>query len=94
MQKRKRGLNIETKKSKEVSRSLDDVTTIITVFYTLIYLAILFIEMLEVNIRTNLYVVVGFYILTIVYELFAYSSVYSAIKDTQNIVKEKFNNKK
>lgn len=90
----KRGTNVENRKSKEVARSLDDTTTLITIFYTLIYLAIIFIEMFEVAIRTNLYVVVGFFILTIVYELFAYSSVYSAIRDTKNLVNEKFSQKK
>jgi len=90
----KRGVDIDKKKSKEVSRSLDDITTVVTVFYVLIYLGILFMESFIDDIKINLYVAIGFYVLTVVYELFTYSAVYSAIRDTKKLISEKFAIKK
>lgn len=85
----KRGVNVDNKKSKEVARSLDDMTSAFMVFYGLVYLGLVFtMDYFVKTLATNLYVAIGFYILTLVFELFIYVAVDKAIKDTQKIVKE------
>src|SRR5574344_1383635 len=79
----KRGVNIDKKKSNEVSRSLDDSTTIMLVFYGLIYLGIMLVECFNSSITSNIYITIGFYVLTIIFELFMLVLVDSAIKETK-----------
>lgn len=55
------------------------------VFYTLIYLGIMFSEFFIDTIKTNLYVALGFYVLTIIFELFIFIAVDKALKDTRKI---------
>lgn len=78
---------------KEIQRSFDDSTVIITVFYGLIYLITEFIDILKENVRHNPYFIIGFFIITIVYELFIYLSIYNARKDTAKKLEEKYNKK-
>lgn len=85
----KRGTDIDTKKSKEVSRSFDDITTVLLVIYALIYLGILFMEYFVDTIKINIYVAIGFYALSIVVQLFMFVAVDSAYKDTKKIIAEK-----
>lgn len=88
----KRGVNIDKKKSNEVSRSLDDSTTIMLVFYGLIYLGIMLVECFNSSITSNIYITIGFYVLTIVFELFMLVLVDSAIKETKQLIKETIKN--
>ena len=78
---------------KEIQRSFDDSTVIITVFYGLIYLITEFIDILKEDVRHNPYFIIGFFIITIVYELFIYLSIYNARKDTAKKLEEKYNKK-
>ncbi len=55
----------------------------------MVYLIILFFEELNNNVYNNIYVIVGFFILTIIYELFLYLSVYNASKETSEILNKK-----
>ena len=84
----KRAINPDNKKSKEVNRSADDITTVSTVIYALIYLGIMFIEQLKHNMTSNMYVIVGFYALTIIYELICASSIKSANKETKELIEK------
>lgn len=84
----KRGINIDNKKSNEVSRSLDDSTTILLIFYGFIYLGIMFVECFNNSITSNIYITVGFYILTIIFEIFMIVLVDSAIKETKQLIKD------
>jgi len=86
----KRGSNADIKKSKEVSRSFDDITTGMMVFYSLIYLGIMFSEYFVDTIKTNLYVAIGFYVLTLLFELFIFISVDKAVKDTDKVISDNF----
>lgn len=88
----KRGTDIDTKKSKEVSRSFDDITTVLLVLYALIYLGILFMEYFDDTIKINIYVAIGFYVLSIIVQLFMFIAVDSAYKDTKKIITEKLKN--
>lgn len=84
----KRAINPDNKKSKEVNRSADDITIVSTVIYALIYLGIIFIEQLKHNMTFNMYVIVGFYVLTIIYELICTSSIKSANKEMKDLIEK------
>lgn len=76
-------------KSKIVKRSYNDVSSVATVIYALIYLIILFIENITKKTYQNIYVIIGFLILTFIYEMFLYLSIYNAKKETSEILNKK-----
>lgn len=76
-----RGLNADTKESLVIQRSFDDSSTLITFFYGLVYLIIQGIDMFNEGIINNTYVIVGFFIITILYELFTYLTINDARKE-------------
>ncbi len=75
--------------SKKIKRSYNDSTTIATVFYALIYLAIEFIDTLNNSVRDNVYLVCGFYAITLFYELIVFLSIRNAMKETSKLLNEK-----
>lgn len=85
----KGNLDTDIDKSKLIKRAYNDTTAISIVFYGMVYLIILFFEELNNNVYNNIYVIVGFFILTIIYELFLYLSVYNASKETSEILNKK-----
>lgn len=89
-----RGLNVDTEESKVIQRSFDDITTLSTVFFGLIYLIIQGIDAWKDNIINNSFVIVGFFIVMIVYELFTYTAIYNAKKETAKLLEKKYNKKK
>ena len=82
-------LDTDINKSKTIKRAYTDSTAIAIVFYGMVYLIILFFEQLNSNVYNNIYVIVGFFILTLLYELFLSLSVYSASKETSEILNKK-----
>lgn len=76
-------------KSKIVKRSYNDTTTLATVFYGMIYLIIEFFDSINVNLKDNIYLIIGFFIITILYELFIYLSIKNANKETSEILNKK-----
>lgn len=89
-----RGLNTDTEESRVIQRTFDDTTTLSTVFFGLIYLIIQGAECWKENITNNPYIIIGFFIVMIVYELFTYVAIYTAKRDTAKLLEEKYNNKK
>lgn len=89
-----RGLNVDTEESKVIQRSFDDITTLSTVFFGLVYLIIQGIEAWKDNIINNPFVIIGFFIVMIVYELFTYLAIYNAKKETAKLLEKKYNKKK
>ena len=89
-----RGLNADVDDSKTIQRSFDDITTLSTVFFGLIYLIIQGVEVWKENITNNPIVIIGFFIIMIVYELFTYLAIYNAKKETAKLLEKKYNNKK
>ena len=85
----KGNLDTDINKSKIIKRAYNDSTAIAIVFYGMVYLIILFFEQLNSNVYNNIYVIVGFFILTLLYELFLSLSVYSASKETSEILNRK-----
>ena len=78
----KRGKDSDIDKSKIIQRSFDDTTTLSTVFYGIIYLIIMFIDTFNENIKNSPYVLIGFFVITIIYELFIYLAIDNANKET------------
>ena len=89
-----RGLNADTEESKVIQRSFDDTTTLSTVFFGIVYLFIQGIECIKENIINNPYVIVGFFIVMIIYEVFTYLSIYVAKRDTAKLLEKKYNHKR
>lgn len=89
-----RGLNADTEESKVIQRSFDDTTTLSTVFFGIIYLFIQGIEYWKENIIHNPIVIIGFFIVMIIYELFTYLAIYVAKRDTARLLEKKYNHKR
>jgi len=75
--------------SKKIKRSYNDSTTISTMFYAMILLGIEFVDLIQEGIKNNLYLVCGFYALTLLYELFIFLSIKSAMKETSTLLDKK-----
>lgn len=75
--------------SKKIKRSYNDSTTISTVFYAIIILGVEFVDLIQEGIKNNLYLVCGFYVLTLLYELFIFLSIKSAMKETSALLDKK-----
>ena len=82
-------LDTDIYKSKTIKRAYTDSTAIAIVFYGMVYLIILFFEQLSSKVYNNIYVIIGFFILTLLYELFLSLSVYNASKETSEILSKK-----
>lgn len=89
-----RGLNADTEESKVIQRSFDDTTTLSTVFFGIIYLFIQGVECIKKDIINNPYIIVGFFIVMIIYEAFTYLSIYVAKRDTARLLEKKYNHKR
>ena len=89
-----RGLNADTEESKVIQRSFDDTTTLSTVFFGIIYLFIQGVECIKKDITNNPYIIVGFFIVMIIYEAFTYLSIYVAKRDTARLLEKKYNHKR
>ena len=89
-----RGLNADTEESKVIQRSFDDTTTLSTVFFGIIYLFIQGVECIRKDIINNPYIIIGFFIVMIIYEVFTYLSIYVAKRDTARLLEKKYNHKR
>lgn len=87
----KEGLNSDINKSKIINRSFSDITTIIVVIFGLIFLILMFFNSVEKGIINNLYVMIGFTIITIIAEIFTYVSISGARKETIELLKQQHN---
>lgn len=82
-------IDTDIDKSKMIKRSYNDISTLSTVFYAMIYLIIMFFDTLNENLRNNVYLIIGFFIVTMLYELFIYLSIYNAKKETRDELNKK-----
>lgn len=89
-----RGLNADTEESKVIQRSFDDTTALSTVFFGIIYLVIQGVECIKKDITNNPYIIVGFFIVMIIYEVFTYLAIYVAKRDTARLLEKKYNHKR
>ena len=89
-----RGLNADTEESRVIKRFFDDTTALSTVFFGIIYLFIQGIECIKKDITNNPYIIVGFFIVMIIYEAFTYLAIYVAKRDTARLLEKKYNHKR
>ena len=82
-------IEINQNKGKSIRRSYNDITVVSTVFYGLIYLGIEFIDMINSDVRNNIYLVCGFFAITLLYELFVFMAIKSAKKETSELLNKK-----
>ena len=90
----KSGLNIDNKKSKVIQRSFDDITTVTSVIYILMYLMIVFLDLTIGNVTSNFYVQLVFMIFTLIFETIIVSSIIGTKKQTKKLIEKEFNKKK
>ena len=74
------GLNADTTDSKLIQRSFDDTTVVSTVFFGLIYLLIQGLQMWKEELSRNSFVIIGFFIVVIIYQMITYLAIYNAKK--------------
>ena len=79
-------IEINQNEGKSIRRSYNDITVVSTVFYGLIYLGIEFIDMINSDVRNNIYLVCGFFAITLLYELFVFMAIKSAKKETSELL--------
>ena len=84
------GLNADTKDSKLIQRSFDDTTVVSTVFFGLIYLLIQGLQMWKEELSRNSIVIIGFFIVVIIYQMITYLAIYNA-KNKTRVLLEKIN---
>ena len=84
------GLNADTTDSKLIQRSFDDTTVVSTVFFGLIYLLIQGLQMWKEELSRNSFVIIGFFIVVIIYQMITYLAIYNAKKETKSLL-EKIN---
>jgi len=89
-----RGLNVDKEESKVIQRTFDDTTTLSTVFFGIIYLFIQGIEYWKADITHNPIVIIGFFIVMVVYELFTYLAIYVAKRDTARLLEKTYHHKR
>lgn len=82
-------IEINQNEGKSIRRSYNDITVVSTVFYGLIYLGIEFIDMINSDVRNNIYLVCGFFAITLLYELFVFIAIKSAKKETSELLNKK-----
>ena len=78
------GLNADTTDSKLIQRSFDDTTVVSTVFFGLIYLLIQGLQMWKEELSRNSFVIIGFFIVVIIYQMITYLAIYNAKKKKQD----------
>lgn len=84
------GLNADTTDSKLIQRSFDDTIVVSTVFFGLIYLLIQGLQMWKEELSRNSFVIIGFFIVVIIYQMITYLAIYNAKKETKALL-EKIN---
>lgn len=87
------GLNVDKEKSKIIQREFDTITTFSTVFYGLLFLGITFFDVIKENIRNSSYMIIGFFAITLFYELTIFLAIHNAKKQTAKLLEETYNRK-
>lgn len=89
-----RGLNADTEESKTIQITFDDSTTLLTAFFGIIYVLIQGVEVWIGGITKNPILIICFFIIMAIYELFTYLAIYNAKKETAELLEKKYNKKK
>ena len=84
----KGGVNADVHNSKRIFNELDNITLSFVVLYVLAFLIIIFIQNMNLEIRENVYLIVGFYIYTLIVEVISYIAEEKAYKETLKVIKK------
>ena len=87
------GLNVDKEKSKSILSGFGDSTTLLVVFYALVILLVILFDTFDDNVMKNNYVIIGMFVLALVFTLFSYMLVYSAKNDTAKLLSNNKNKK-
>ena len=82
-------MEIDQHEAKAIRKTYNDVTVVATVFYGVLYLIIEFVDMINSTVRDNIYLVSGFFIMTLLYELFIFTAIGNAKKDTSELLNKR-----
>ena len=82
------GLNADTNDSKLIQRSFDDTTIVSNVFFSLIYLLIQGLQMWKEELSRNSFVIIGFFIVVIIYQMITYLAIYNAKKRNKIVIRK------
>ena len=84
----KNGINADVHKSKRILEELSNITMAFIVCYVLVYLGIVFIQNMNSTLTDNIYVIICFYLFTIVAEIIAFIVEEKAYKETLKVIKK------
>lgn len=82
----KDGINADVKKSKMIINELSNITLAWVVFYVLAFLLVIFFINTNSNLRENIYLIIGTFIMTIITQIIIYVAEEKAYKDTIKII--------
>lgn len=89
----KTGDNVDKEKSRTIKRSYDDMTAVIVVLDGILYLTVIFLEMINKSIKTNIFIIVITYVLFVIGHLMNFLALYNANKETEKLVKNTYKKK-
>ncbi|MGN0974348.1 MAG: hypothetical protein ACI4OT_06355 [Bacilli bacterium] len=84
----KGGVNADVHRSKRILQELDNITLTFVVCYVLSYLGIVFLQSINPIFRDNIYLIIGFYLFTLVAELILFIAEEKAYKETLKVIKK------
>ena len=84
----KGGVNADVHNSKRILQELDNITLAFVVCYVLSYLGIVFLQSINPIFRDNIYLIIGFYLFTLVAELILFIAEEKAYKETLKVIKK------
>lgn len=87
------GLKADVSTSNVIIRGFRDITTISIVLSGLVYLIIIFFEMINESISHNIYIIVIVFVLLAVSQLFNQLSINNAKRETQKLIDKTYNKK-
>ncbi len=87
------GDNVDKEKSTTIRRSYDDMTAVIVVLNGMLYLTVMFLEMINQSIKTNMFIIIIVYVLFVISHLMNFLALYNANKETEKLVKNTYKKK-
>ena len=82
----KQGLDVDKKNSMIIKRGFDDSTTLLVVYHCLCLVLVFLFNQSDNAVLNNNYVIIGTFIMTIIFEFFSYCILYGAKRDTAKLL--------
>lgn len=86
-------IDVDKEKSKAIRYSFDGLTTGTICLSGFLYITVMFLEMINASIKNNMFIIIIVYLMLTLSILGNYLAVYSANKDTKELVEKTFNKK-